>query len=273
MRRPPARRRIQHRWWLVAAAGLVVCGLSALALMPVPPDAPAAGSPAASSPAARSPAAGSPDRPGAGGATSSVGATATPTPPPDVAYPEVGSRSYTIAPGDGPVIGHSGDLYRFQVAVETDIANLDVAAFAALVEQTYGDPQGWTVGGRWRFQRVGPGQPADFVLYLVTPATRDVLCQDGYDRYTSCRKNSKVVLNVARWVHGIPQYGASQFAYQQYMINHETGHRIGFGHELCPGAGRPAPVMQQQTLGLHGCTANSWPYPGGVAYHGASGNY
>jgi hypothetical protein len=190
-----------------------------------------------------------------------------------VAYPEVGSRAYRIAPADGGVTGRTGQLLRYQVAVETDIGGIDIDAFAAIVKDTYADPQGWTTGGQWRFQRVGPGQAADFMLYLVTPATRDALCEDGYDRYTSCRKDNRVVLNVARWVHGIPNYGPPLAAYRQYMINHETGHRLGFGHELCPGAGQLAPVMEQQTLGLHGCVANSWPYPGGRSYHGVSGAY
>jgi hypothetical protein len=190
-----------------------------------------------------------------------------------VAYPEVGSRAYRIAPADGGVTGRTGQLLRYQVAVETDIGGIDIDAFAAIVKDTYADPQGWTTGGQWRFQRVGPGQAADFMLYLVTPATRDALCEDGSDRYTSCRKDNRVVLNVARWVHGIPNYGPPLAAYRQYMINHETGHRLGFGHELCPGAGQLAPVMEQQTLGLHGCVANSWPYPGGRSYHGVSGAY
>src|SRR5262249_9528489 len=158
------------------------------------------------------------------------------------------------------IVGRRGQLLRYRVAVETDITGLDIDAFAAMVASTYGDAEGWTAGGQWRFQRVGPGQAADFVLYLVTPATRDVLCQEGYDRYTSCRNGDRVVLNVARWVHGVPAYGAPLADYRQYMINHETGHFLGFGHELCPGRGRLAPVMQQQTLGLHGCVANSWPF-------------
>jgi hypothetical protein len=206
--------------------------------------------------------------------TTSDPATSRPTSDEPITYPEVGHQHYAVAPGPGPVVGHAGPQLRYRVEVETDIAALDVAAFASLVEQTYGDPRGWTAGGQRRLQRVGADQPADFVVFLVTPATRDALCQDGYDRYTSCRKDDRVVLNVARFVDGVPDYGAPLSVYRQYMINHETGHRLGFGHELCPGNGQLAPVMQQQTLGLHGCVANAWPYPDGHhAYHGVSGVY
>jgi hypothetical protein len=120
---------------------------------------------------------------------------------------------------------------------------------------------------------VGPASTYDFTVYLATPATRDTLCGDGVDGYTSCRNGNRVVLNVARWAHSVPDYGAPLSTYRQYLVNHEVGHRLGHGHELCPGSGRPAPVMQQQTLGLHGCVANPWPYPKGIKYAGRPGAY
>jgi hypothetical protein len=180
--------------------------------------------------------------------------------PPPVTFPAEGRGRYLTVPGIGPVLGHAGQIMRFRIAIERDISGLDVDAFVAFVEQTYADPRGWTAGGDWRFRRVGPGGPADFTLYLVTPATRDRLCGGGYDRFTSCRNGAKVILNVARWVRGVRHYGAQLETYRRYMVNHETGHRLGHGHERCPGRGEAAPVMQQQTLGLRGCRANPWPY-------------
>ncbi|WP_350280103.1 DUF3152 domain-containing protein [Kribbella sp. HUAS MG21] len=171
------------------------------------------------------------------------------------------------------MIGTAGTLLRFQVGIERGIAGIDPDEFARFVRATYGGSQGWASRGAWRFRQVGPETKPDFTLLLVTPHTRDLICGSAPDRYTSCRIGNFVVLNVARWVHGVPRYGAALTTYRHYMINHETGHRLGRGHELCPGPGRPAPVMQQQTLGLHGCTANAWPYLNGQPYNGRLGQY
>jgi Protein of unknown function (DUF3152) len=213
--------------------------------------------------------------------TASAPAVVAPTAPepsaprrtPAVTFPVIGSGQWTVAGESGTVVGRSGQLMRFRVAVEADIAGVEPEAFAAHVDWVLADPQGWTAGGRWRFQRVGPGQASDFTVYLATPATRDQLCGGGYDQYTSCRNGERVVINVPRWVSGAPTFGDDLDNYRKYVLNHEIGHRLGHGHELCPGAGRPAPLMQQQTLGLHGCTPNPWPFVDGRAYHGASGAY
>ncbi|MGW0433821.1 DUF3152 domain-containing protein [Micromonospora sp. NPDC003197] len=194
-------------------------------------------------------------------------------PPPEISYPQVGSGKWTTATGRTAIQGHAGRVMRFQVAVEEGVVGIDPQQFAAEVLATLGDSRGWTAGGQFRFQRVGPGEQRDFTVYLATPATRDALCGDGYDRYTSCRNGARVVLNVARWANGVPHYGADLIAYRAYLVNHEVGHRLGHGHELCPGKGRPAPVMQQQTLGLHGCVANPWVYLGGHRHAGRSGAY
>jgi hypothetical protein len=190
-----------------------------------------------------------------------------------VTYPVHGHGKWAVAPvRDGRAAGASGQLLRYRVEVEKDIKGVVSATFAQAVGATLADPRGWTAGGQWRFQQVGAGEHADFTIYLATPDTRDDLCDDNPDGYTSCRNGANVVLNVARWVKGVPFAGLP--GYRQYMVNHEVGHKLGNGHQLCPGPGKPAPVMQQQTLGLHGCRLNPWPYPSGHRlYAGRSGQY
>lgn len=227
--------------------------------------------------------------PAAGPVVMAIGA-ATSLPPPPVArepaapppaaaaeislsYPETGSGRWVFAPGDDQVAGRGGQLMQYRIAVETDITGIDPVEFAGEIRTTLADPRGWTAGGTVRLQQVAPDADADFTIYLATPASRDKLCGGRPDGYTSCRNGSNVVLNVARWAHAVPAYTASLAVYRQYMVTHETGHRLGHAHELCPGPGKAAPVMEQQTLGLHGCKPNPWPFPGGAAYSGPPGEY
>jgi hypothetical protein len=192
---------------------------------------------------------------------------------PAIGYPQRGAGRFDVASTGGPVLGTAGLLLTYRVMVERGIRGITSNDFARQVSDVLGDPRSWIGTGLWRLQQVPPGVQYDFTVYLATPTTRAVLCADPHDLYTSCRNGNRVVLNVARWVHGVPDYGASLTVYHQYMINHETGHRLLYGHERCPGPGALAPVMQQQTLGLHGCVANAWPVPDGQPYHGRSGEY
>jgi hypothetical protein len=175
----------------------------------------------------------------------------------------------------GPVLGTAGSLLRYRVAVQQTLP-VTVAEFTDLVDSTLGDSRSWIAGRDVRLQRVPPASAHDFTIYLATPATADELCsQGGLDirengvPYTSCRTGDLVVINADRYLNAVPDYGAPLVEYRHYMINHEVGHRLGHGHELCPAAGQPAPVMEQQTLGLQGCVANSWPYVNGRRYSGA----
>jgi len=190
-----------------------------------------------------------------------------------IVYPPDGPRRWRYATGTGPGAGRAGRLLRYRVAVEEGIAGVSPDGFAGAVTATLSDPRSWTAGGRWRLQPVGRTGTYDFTVYLATPGTRDRLCAMGYDRYTSCRNGDRVVINVARWARGVPQYRGALATYRQYVVNHEVGHRLGQRHERCPGKGRPAPTMQQQTLGLHGCRPNPWPFRAGRRYAGPPGHY
>ena len=213
------------------------------------------------------------EQPAASGPARVVAPSRSAPRPKPIAYPERGAGRWRFAPAGTATAGRGGRLLRYRVAVEQGITGVPAVTFAAAAEATLADPRGWIRGHQWRFRRVGPGQPYDMTLYLATPVTRDKLCDDVPEGYTSCRNGDKVVLNVARWAKGVPFYQGKLATYRQYMVNHEVGHRLGHGHERCPAQGDPAPVMQQQTLGMHGCTINPWPYPDGALWQGPSGQY
>ncbi|WP_433387905.1 DUF3152 domain-containing protein [Micromonospora sp. KLBMP9576] len=192
--------------------------------------------------------------------------------------PSTGRGAFGYDDRTGPVLGGSGPLRRYRVAVESG-ADEEARGFALAVERALAGPGSWVDGGL-RLQQVRPDSRHDFTVYLATAGTAGRLCAAGGVNirvdgrpYTSCRAPGKVIINLERWRLSVPHYVSAKVplsVYRTYVVNHEVGHQLGHRHERCPGRGRVAPVMMQQTLFLDGCVANPWPYRDGRRYAGPS---
>lgn len=177
------------------------------------------------------------------------------------AVPATGPGKYKTASLTAKPASSSGRMIRYRVLVEKNL-NLDENAVARQVQQTLDDKRSWSGDKSVRFQLAGKGK-AELTVYVVTPGTTDTLCAPLRTfGSVSCQQGRRVVLNAKRWVTGVKYYGDDLANYRRYMVNHEVGHYLGRGHVQCPGKGRRAPIMMQQTKGLDGCRPNPWVSPG-----------
>jgi hypothetical protein len=135
-----------------------------------------------------------------------------------------------------------------------------MATFRRQAQQTFDDPRGWR-GSGVEFRRVARG--GTFTLVL-SEAGRVPGFSSGCSSQWSCRVGRYVIINQMRWRGATPMWnraGRSLRDYRHMVVNHETGHWLGWGHRSCPRRGAPAPLMQQQSIDLQGCRPNPWPTP------------
>lgn len=138
------------------------------------------------------------------------------------------------------------------------VITADVAEFKRLANATFNDGRGWSRLGVF-FQEVASG--GQFTLVL-SEASQLPSYSSGCSAEYSCNVGRFVIINQDRWLGATSSWnaaGGSLRDYQHMVVNHETGHWLGHGHKNCSGAGQPAPVMQQQSINLQGCSFNPWP--------------
>jgi hypothetical protein len=180
--------------------------------------------------------------------------------PPRVPVPWAASGRYVVVPGRAsPPRGGRGTVIRYMVEVERGLP-FRGRDFAAAVQRILNDPRGWGSGGRMRFERTDQG-PVRIRVSLSSPALSSRRCLPlDTGGQLSCWHPPRAIINALRWGRGAASYGRDLASYREYVISHEVGHGLGHGHVPCPGAGRPAPVMAQQTKSLSGCRRNPWPH-------------
>jgi hypothetical protein len=206
--------------------------------------------------------AGAPSVPASGGQVAPVPGP-TVGPPPSAA--PAGGRvedTFLIAavPEQAAVAGTTGPLWRYTVEVEPALG-IDPDEVGAIVRAALADDRSWA---RTRIlEQVADPTRARIRVVLATPDTVDELCGRAGLRTVgiySCWNGRFAALNSWRW-----QAGADGFpdleTYRNYLVNHEFGHGLGYGHVGCSREGALAPVMMQQSMRLDGCVANGWPYP------------
>jgi hypothetical protein len=149
-------------------------------------------------------------------------------------------------------------VVEYSIAARGDVGQ-DLDAFVAAAAAAYADPRGWSLDGAVEFRRVKSG--GDFVLWLAS-SDEMTSFSSGCSPLWSCRAGRDVVVNDLRFHDGSPYWSGALDDYRTLLINHETGHWIGFDHSTCQGSGDEAPVMMQQSKGVGDCVGNPWPLAG-----------
>jgi len=173
--------------------------------------------------------------------------------------PESGTGRFEVVAGVGQSRpGRPTGVTAYRVEVEGGLP-FDHDAIAQTIDQTLADERGWTSRGHL-LSRVGADVSPDIRIMVASPSAVDRLCAPLLTRgRLSCRNGDLVVINAWRWSNGAAAYDGDITGYRRYLVNHETGHALGYGHEECPAPGSAAPVMLQQTKTLDGCRSNPWP--------------
>lgn len=194
------------------------------------------------------------DRPGQEQAARTLVREPVPLPVPIATEPAL--RRDQVSPARGrPALPPPDIIYTYSVSSAGPVTS-DVEEFAAHAAVTLNDPRGWALDGAIAFRRVPEG--GDFTLWLATPEEVAAWADTCSAEY-SCRVGRDVIINDARWAEGAQAWSGPLDAYRRYVVNHEVGHWLGFGHADCPAPDRPAPVMHQQSKGLDGCQPQVWP--------------
>jgi hypothetical protein len=135
------------------------------------------------------------------------------------------------------------------------LRNVDERQIDFYVMVYLNSPDGWSQDG-YTFE---PVDKMDARVWIRLSMSKTITEICGTSPMLSCAMlgGRHMYLCAERWFHGAAKSGLDLENYRQYMVSHEMGHILGKEHDKCPGKGRAAPIMLQQTLGIGKCIPNT----------------
>ena len=146
----------------------------------------------------------------------------------------------------------------FSLKIDSTLG-LKVDCIGNLITSILNDTRGWVKVTEKEFQLV-EDKEKEFEFIFASPEKTDELCYPlETNGIYSCRNEDQIIINFFRWINGAIDFGSDLETYRLYLINHEVGHILGWGHVGCPKEGALAPVMMQQRKSTMGCRPYGWP--------------
>lgn len=149
---------------------------------------------------------------------------------------------------------------RYCVATNGNVGSAE--GFANTVFRVLDNPQGWPRAGVV-FEETTDRNACEFTITLAE-STKLPEYSQGCSVDYSCRVGENVIINKKRWDEAVEHWfmhGETLSQYRTMVLNHEVGHVLGHidNETVCEGEGKKAPLMQEQSMDLRGCTPNAWP--------------
>jgi len=160
---------------------------------------------------------------------------------------------------------YNKEKINFSLSLESSLP-IDINCLSNFITSILNDQRGWKTVVDKEFQLVNY-YDADFHIFLANPATVDEMCFPlQTNGLYSCRNGNQIIYNYFRWLSGAKDFGLDIATYRLYLINHEIGHMLGWGHTNCPSQNALAPLMMQQSKSTDGCIPNGWPIYERISY-------
>jgi hypothetical protein len=134
----------------------------------------------------------------------------------------------------------------------------DMQALGQQAAATLADGNGWTLGGRLKFELAN--EACNLTLRVTSEEGMKTLAASCVGK-SSCQVGNEVLVRDSDWAAAPAVWKGTLVAYRAELINHEIGHWLGFDHASCVGRAVPAPILAVPTVVLGGCSPNWYEVP------------